>query len=405
MKINQFNITLVGGGMVGMSLALMVAQQHPNASVALIDAHTFPDHIDAEFFQPSFDARSTAIAQGSVEIFEKLGIWKNLQQQATAISQIHVSDAGHFMGGVINSQDYAVDAVGYVVPNQWLGHVLVNALRNYSNIHLLQETRVERIIPKQEKVTLELTHNNSAQNIETSLLVLADGGPSKLAQQLGIEFSIEDYQQSAIITNVEFSSAHQGIAYERFTESGPIALLPLGKQTSASRSALVFTSPTDMATELFHADESVFLKELQKRFGSRVGNFLRCSHRHLYDLKLVKAQEQIRSRVVLLGNAAHFLHPVAGQGFNLSLRDCAALSQVLTQNNMNDWGQLSQLQQYLALQKKDQQNTIFFSDQLVKLFSSSQLPAIALRHLGFMGLESLSPLKNMLVKQTMGKTA
>lgn len=401
MTQHQFHITIVGGGMVGMSLALIIAKQHQQASIALIDKQSFPE-TNTHFFQPSFDSRSTAIARGSVDIFEDLGIWKDLQKEATPISQIHISDAGHFLGGEIHSQHYGVDALGYVIPNKWIGKVLLEQLRLYKNIHLLPETTVENIIPKQQATTLELSN---LQSIDTSLVVLADGGPSKLAQQLGIEFSIEDYQQSAIITNLEFSKAHQHIAYERFTDSGPVALLPLGKQASANQAALIFTLPSDIAPEIFNADESSFLKEVQKRFGYRLGEFLRCSPRYLYDLKLIKAKEQIRSRLVLLGNAAHFLHPVAGQGFNLSLRDCAALSKMLKAHAANSWGQLSQLQEYLSLQQQDQQKTILFSDQLVKLFSSSQLSHIALRHLGFISLETLPPLKRLLVNQTMGKTA
>ena len=163
--------------------------------------------------------------------------------------------------------------------------------------------------------------------------------------------------------------------------------------------------PRDIAQNLLDADEKTFLQQVQNRFGQRLGQFTACSRRHLFDLKLVKASEQIRSGLVLLGNAAHFLHPVAGQGFNLSLRDCQALVQTLIRYSPESWGQLSQLQEYLALQTNDQQKTIFFSDQLVKLFSSSRLPAIALRHLGFMGLEAVPSLKNILVNQTMGKTA
>lgn len=405
MAANHFHITIVGGGMVGMSLALMLARQNSQISIALIDAQAFPDANQDAFFQPSFDARSTAVARGSMEIFERLGVWSELQKQATPIKQIHVSDSGHFMGGLIDAQEYAVDALGYVIPNEWIGRVLLQQIRSQANIQLMPDTRVEKIIHKIQGAELIVNSSGELQHLRSHLVVLADGGPSKLAQQLGIDFSVDDYQQSAIIANVEFSKPHQLIAYERFTPSGPIALLPLGKTASSREAALVFTLPREIAQSTLDADEKTFLQQVQNRFGQRLGQFTACSRRHLFDLKLVKASEQIRSGLVLLGNAAHFLHPVAGQGFNLSLRDCQALVQTLNRYSPESWGQLSQLQEYLALQTNDQQKTIFFSDQLVKLFSSSRLPAIALRHLGFMGLESLPSLKNILVNQTMGKTA
>lgn len=405
MAVNNFHITIVGGGMVGMSLALMLARQDSQRSIALIDAQAFPDANQTQFFQPSFDARSTAVARGSMEIFERLGIWFDMQRQATAIKQIHVSDSGHFMGGLINAQEYDVDALGYVIPNEWIGRVLLQQIRSQPNIYLMPETRVEKIYPKIQCAELIVNSAGEQQHLTSSLVVLADGGPSKLAQQLGIDFSVDDYQQSAIIANVEFSKPHQQVAYERFTPSGPIALLPLGKSPVSREAALVFTLPRDNAQSLVEAEEKIFLQEVQKRFGQRLGQFTACSRRHLFELKLVKASEQIRSGLVLLGNAAHFLHPVAGQGFNLSLRDCHALAQTLSRYSPQTWGQLSQLQEYFALQISDQQKTIFFSDQLVKLFSSSRLPAIALRHLGFLGLEGLPSLKSILVNQTMGKTA
>ena len=405
MTQNHFHITIVGGGMVGMSLALMLARQDAQVSIALIDAQSFPDANQTQFFQPSFDARSTAVARGSMEIFEQLGVWSELQKQATPIKQIHVSDAGHFMGGLIDAQEYAVDALGYVIPNEWIGRVLLQQIRSQTNIQLMPETRVEKIHHKIQGAELIVNSSGELQHLHSHLVVLADGGPSKLAQQLGIDFSVDEYQQSAIVANVEFTKPHQLVAYERFTSSGPVALLPLCKTASSREAALVFTLPHDVAQHLLDADEKTFLQQVQNRFGQRLGQFTACSRRHLFELKLVTANEQIRSGLVLLGNAAHFLHPVAGQGFNLSLRDCQALVQTLSRYSPESWGQLSQLQEYLALQTNDQQKTIFFSDQLVKLFSSSRLPAIALRHLGFMGLESLPSLKNILVNQTMGKTA
>jgi 2-polyprenyl-6-methoxyphenol 4-hydroxylase len=397
------NITIIGGGMVGMSLALLLSRQNAEWKIALLDAQEFPDDAMDKLFQPSFDARSTAIAHGSMEIFESLGIWDRLNQQATAIKKIHVSDAGHLMGGLINAEDYGVDAVGYVIPNQWIGRVLASALTAEKNITLFPSVTVEKVLPKISGAELQLAENSKqVDKITTDLVVMADGGKSPLAQQLGIDFTVESYQQTAIIANLAFTEAHQHIAYERFTELGPIALLPLGKNASAQEAALVLTLPKEQANELLNSSDDIFLTQVQKRFGMRLGRFIRVGERKAFPLQLITAKEQIRSHLVLIGNAAHFLHPVAGQGFNLSLRDCLRLTQHLAMSK-KPLGDLSVLQDYLQDQQRDQNTTILFSDQLVKIFSSSRLPAIALRHLGFIGLESIPAAKKLLVDQTMGK--
>jgi 2-polyprenylphenol 6-hydroxylase len=403
MNNSHFNITIIGGGMVGMSLALLLSRQNSEWKIALLDAQELPDDEMDILFQPSFDSRSTAIAHGSMEIFQSLGVWDRLNQQATAIKKIHISDAGHLMGGLINAEDYSVDAVGYVIPNQWIGRVLTSALTAQKNISLFSSVTVEKVLPKISGAELELTENlHQINKITTDLVVMADGGKSPLAQQLGIDFSVQSYQQTAIIANVSFTESHQHVAYERFTELGPIALLPLGKSASAQEAALVLTLPKEQANELLNSSDDIFLAHLQKRFGQRLGKFNRVGARKAFPLQLITAKEQIRSHLVLIGNAAHFLHPVAGQGFNLSLRDCVRLTQHLAKSR-KALGDLPTLQAYLQDQQRDQNTTILFSDQLVKLFSSSRLPVIALRHLGFIGLESIPAAKKLLVAQTMGK--
>lgn len=400
-----FNIAIIGGGMVGMSLALLLARENPAWKIVLVDAQVFSEN-ENNHFQPGFDARSTAVAQGSMEIFQSLGVWKKLSEQATEIRKIHVSDAGHFMGGLINANDYTVDALGYVIPNEWIGKVLLAELKTVHNIQVFSATSVEKITPQQTGASLRIVDISSGktESLETQLVIMADGGQSKLAQSLGIDFNVQPYQQTAIIANIAFTQAHQQIAYERFTELGPIALLPLGKSASATEAALVLTLPQDQAEQILNASDQEFLSHLQKRFGNRLGTFTRVGKRYAYPLQLVTAKEQVRSHLVLIGNAAHFLHPVAGQGFNLSLRDSDCLAKTLAQSNKSP-GDLGVLQYYLAQQQKDQNTTIFFSDQLVKLFSNSHLPVIALRHLGFLGLESIPFLKNILVNQTMGKAS
>lgn len=389
--------------MVGASLALLLANQKPDWKIALLEAQPFSDTENAQY-QPSFDARSTAIAQGSVEILRDLGVWEKLSQHATAISQVHVSDAGHFMGGLIDASTYDLDAVGYVIPNAWIGRVLFSQLQAQSNIHLFTPVRVEKLIPLQQGAQLVIQSGDETFELSCKLAVVADGGDSPLRKSLGIDSKIKDYDQTALIANVAYSEPHKGVAYERFTAQGPLALLPLGDAASAKESALVLTLPRDQAGEVATLSDEDFLAHLQSRFGNRLGKFLRVSQRHSYELKLVAASEQIRSHIVLVGNAAHFLHPVAGQGFNLSLRDCVCLVDSLIQGEAEgkQLGELSVLQDYLHRQQFDQTLTIEFSDKLVRLFSSSSLPLIALRHLGFVGLDLMPGIKTRFAAQTMG---
>lgn len=399
--LQEYDIAIIGGGIVGASLALLLAQQKPQWKIALLEAQAFAE---AENYQPNFDARSTAIAHGSVEILRELGVWETLVQQATAISQVHVSDAGHFMGGLIDAATYDLASVGYVIENAWIGRALAKQIKSHVNIVYLTDARVELLMPRQLGAELKVKCGQDTCTLLSKLAVIADGGNSPLRDRLGITSSVKNYRQSALIANVAYTEPHGGVAYERFTEQGPLALLPLGESAQARTSALVLTLPEDQVDTIAALDEQGFLQHLQQRFGYRLGKFLRVSKRYIYPLQLITTDEQIRSHIVLMGNAAHSLHPVAGQGFNLSLRDCACLAKSLSEADTagKNMGELSVLQDYLRRQQLDQALTIEFSDKLVQLFSSSALPLIALRHLGFIGLDMMPALKSQFAAQTMG---
>lgn len=401
--IQNVDIAIIGGGMVGASLALLLAQQNPAWQIALLEAQPFAEP-DAASYQPSFDARSTAIAHGSVEILRELGVWEKFAEHATRIQQVHVSDAGHFMGGLIDADSYDLDAVGYVVANAWMGNVLLSELQSRNNIQCYAPVRVEKLISQQLGTQLIIKSSENIFGLNCKLAIVADGGDSPLRTTLGIHSTTKDYGQTALIANVAYSKSHNGVAYERFTAQGPLALLPLGESADAKESALVLTLANDQANDIIALNDNDFLQHLQQRFGYRLGNFLRLGKRYAYPLKLVTASEQIRSHIALVGNAAHFLHPVAGQGFNLSLRDCVCLVDALIQGEAagKPLGELSTLQDYVNRQQFDQRLTIEFSDKLVRLFSSSSLPLIMLRHLGFIGLDLMPVVKNQFAAQTMG---
>lgn len=394
------DIVIVGGGMVGISLALLLARENPHWAITLVES--FPLQVGAERrYQSSFDARSTALSAGSRQILESLGIWQQLREHITAIRQVHVSDKGHLGGSLIDGREQGLDAVGYVVENAWFGNVLAEALAQVSSISVLAPARVAKAQPDDAGYTLTLEDGRS---LSTALLVLADGAQSRLRESLGIAVQRHDYRQTAIVANISCDRGHRGIAYERFTTEGPVALLPLGESDDSPNMVLIWTRPQASAPELLAWDDARFLQALQNLFGYRAGRFVRVGTRYSYPLELSVASEQFRRSLVLMGNTAHFLHPVAGQGFNLALRDCRALAQVLAQATRRGQrlGDLDLLASYMRKQELDQELTIRMSDGFVRGFTSTNPGIAALRTLGFIALDALPPAKDRLARQTMG---
>ncbi len=392
-----FDIIIVGGGMVGASLAILLAQANKQWSIALIESQVLSSDDDAHY-QPNFDARSTALSRGSIDIFQQLGLWQTLQEHTTDISRVHISDKGHLGGALIKADK----PVGAVIENAWLGSVLLQQLPRYSNLTVIAPAQVESLQPQKDGYQLSVKRGDEALLLTTSLCLICDGAESRLRHAVGIEADRVDYQQQAIIANVELSQAHQGVAYERFTNSGPMALLPLGESHNARHAALVWTLPTEQAAQVIRLADADFLAQLQQLFGHRLGRLVKVGQRHSYPLQLIIAREQVRTHLALMGNAAHFLHPVAGQGFNLALRDCAILVDELLMAQNQPLGQLPMLQRYQQRQNFDQKATIGFSHAISQIFTNSSLPFAALRALGFIGLECVPPAKQALAEQTMG---
>lgn len=401
----EADIAIVGGGMVGISLAILLAEANPRWRITLIES--FPISHDGEIqYQSSFDARSTALSAGSRMILEGCGLWPSLREHLTCIRRVHVSDKDHFGGSTIEAREHGLDAVGYVVENAWLGKVLMARLRDFPQIQCRAPASVIEARATVDGYRLELQEGQERNTVECQLLVLADGADSKLRKQLGIAVQKTDYRQSGLIANVQSDRPHRGVAYERFTAKGPVALLPMGESDDSGTLALVWTRPRDQARTLLHCSDEEFLERLQRDFGHRQGRFTQVSSRHLYPLELCLAKEQVRRSLVLMGNAAHFLHPVAGQGFNLALRDCEALTGTLAAGvasgrSLNDLGLL---ESYLQSQSRDQWATIQLSDNFVRWFSSRAPGKSVLRNLGLFALDLLPPAKRQLARQTMGLT-
>lgn len=401
----DYDVVIAGGGMVGASLALALSDySQGRLSVLLVESFPFPKAGSAPVYRPSFDARSTALSFGSRQILESIGVWSDLAEHVTAIDKIHVSDRGHIGSSLLTAAEQAWPALGYVVENAWLGSVLLNRLHTAEGVTCLSPASVSKVEHSrgQAELTVE-PKEGEAQRIRCGLLAVADGAQSGLRTALGIASQTVDYSQSALIANVTFENPHQGIAYERFTDQGPLALLPLSdSEDGQARAALVWTLSPEDAERLQAVPEAEFLRRLQQRFGYRQGRLLRCGERGLFPLQLVEAEEQVRPNVVVVGNAAHALHPVAGQGFNLALRDVARLAEHLVALDADQLGELSQLQAYLGRQKNDQISTVQFSHQLPRLFAQAN-PLFSLgRNLGLLALDVLPVFKRRFVEQAAG---
>ena len=406
----HYDIVIAGGGMVGISLALYLGETlSAETRICLVEGFPFPEPLPGHRadYHPSFDARSTALSYSSKLIYQRLGVWENLQQGLCPIESIHVSNRGRFGSTLLEAQEHGWPALGYVVENAWLGASLAQALHRQDRIDLVSPARVTAADVQAGEVSLQL-EGGQQKEIRANLLVVADGAASGLREQLGVAVSEKPYRQHALVANVGFAQPHKGCAFERFTEHGPVALLPLlGLAGAANRSALVWTVPPEEAEHLQQCPDEDFLAVLQRRFGYRLGRLQQVGERHAYPLSLVKSAEQVRQGVVVMGNAAHALHPVAGQGYNLALRDVAELSAVLAdaQAKGAGLGDLPVLQAYEQRQLRDQQRTIEFSDRLPSLFMLAD-PVVGLaRDLALSGLDLVPALKRDFVNYAAGVAA
>lgn len=406
--VTQFDLIVCGGGLVGASLvsALLPTAKQLNLSIALIEQNPIQPIADPNF-QPSFDARSTALARGSRTAFERMGIWDQIARHLAKIDQIQVSDRGRFGQVSMRAEEEQVDALGYVVENHWIGQVLMHNIQQAEagTVSLISPATVTAILPTLEGQRVQIK-TSRAENIELTgtLVVMADGGRSDLRKRMGIDYQERDYHQHALIANVEIDRPHQAVAYERFTESGPIALLPIEPLGRQHRMALVWTLADTEIAEKLALNGSAFLAQLQAAFGYRAGLFIGSGLRYSYPLKLIVADEQVRSGLVVLGNAAHSLHPIAGQGFNLALRGVCELAQLIIERKAAelDIGDLEALDQFLEGRKRDQQRIIRFGDGALKLFMSSQSAVRLGRSLALQLTDAIPPVRTLLARAAMG---
>lgn len=387
----EFDVAIVGGGLVGASLALGLAGTGVRA--ILIES-VAPDSAA----QPSFDERTTALGNASRRIFQGLGVWDDIARDAAAIRAIHVSDAGRFGFARLQAADHGIEAFGYVVPNRVIGTALWRRLSGAGGVDVRMPARVEDVDITAERAYFKVVTATGARQVTSArLLVAADGAHSMVRAAAGIEAGFEDYDQIAITAAVTGDRAHDGTAYERFTPTGPVAVLPL----RGGGYGTIWSCAPDRAAELLALSDEAYLAELQSRFGWRAGRFRHIGHRGSYPLKLGRAATTIGRRVALIGNAAQALHPIAGQGFNLGLRDAALLAEVIADAE-GDVGSAELLRKFADWRAADRGGVVRFTDGLVKLFGS-RVPGVSLmRNLGLLLFDLSPPAKRALARVSLG---
>lgn len=383
------DILIIGGGLVGASLAC--ALENSGLSVHIVEA--YPYQSDS---QPSYDDRTVALSWGSRCIFEGMGLWDAMADRVEAIKTIHISDKGHFGATRLRHEEEHVEALGYVAENRVLGDVLYQRLLQNTNVELHCPAGLISLEQKHDRVIATIGDNGKQSVVSARLLVAADGVVSQVRDLLHIGSSVQDYGQTAVIANVTPAFRHNNVAYERFTDQGPIAFLPM----THNRCSLVWTVPLKQADELMKLGDADFLQLLQQRFGFRLGQLQKVGKRQAYPLKLIESTQVVRNRVVIVGNAAHSIHPVAGQGFNLALRDIAILTELIS--TAEDAGDSKLLQSYVEQREDDARRVYRFTDGLVKIFSNNSTALGHLRAAGLVAVGLIPPLRHQLAKQSMG---
>lgn len=390
----DYDVIIVGGGLVGASLACALAAGPTR--VALIEA--IPYGAPA---QPSYDDRTVALSYASKLIFSALEVWPHIEADSIApIHAIHISDRGRLGTAHLDRGDVGTDALGYVVNARALGAALIARLKTKLNVTLIAPATLSGLAIETNVATVTLLESGPARTLSAKLIVGADGAQSRVRELLAIPAHQRDYGQTAIVTTITPERPHEHIAYERFTASGPLALLP----RNGGRCAAVWSVPPTTAKALMQLPDAEFLTQLNEAFGARLGNFTRLGKRQSYPLILTKVDRHHQGRAVLIGNAAHSLHPVAGQGFNLGLRDVALLAEMVLDalRAGHDIGAANLLQRYVDLRRRDTQATTAFTDGLARLFSNTRAPLVFGRNLSLLAVDMVPAMKRALLRRTMG---
>ncbi len=391
----RYDVAIIGGGLVGASLACALAPL--GLEIALVEAVPFKTSS-----QPSYDDRTLALSASSCQILKGLGIWPLLQDNATLIREIHVRELDRPGRVLLTPGELGLDGFGHVVEAREFGAAVMGILPDIENLDILCPASIASLEPDEDGARIVLDQDDGQEQIEARLVVGADGAHSFIRESLGIETETYDYRQTAVICNITPEQAHRGRAFECFTPSGPFAVMPHVQ----GRCGLIWCVHTDHADAMLDLPDDEFLDNAQERFGDALGDFVKVGQRSSYPLRLVRAREDIRPGVVIMGNAAHAIHPVGAQGFNLGLRDAAVLAEVLydeiASGNKQPVGSIEVLRRYSRWRAPDQQGTIAQSDGLARLFANPSPLAAAVRTAGLFVHALLPPLRRQLAVKSMG---
>jgi 2-octaprenyl-6-methoxyphenol hydroxylase len=377
------DIVIVGGGPVGATLALALAQQGIPAT--LLEARTkgagYPD------------GRALALSYGTRMILDRLGVWAKVAEKVTAINTIHVSQKGSLGRSVLKAHEHDLPALGYVISYGVLSAALDETLLAHASVGILYEAEVTAITPQTDAAEIHYQTQGNAHVIEAKLAALADGGRS-LNDIAGLKREVKDYGHDALVAKVKTELPHDNIAYERFTSQGPMALLPNGQEFS-----LVWTGKSEEIQPLLDLDDATFLAQLHAHFGDRMGKFTQVGKRMTFPLRLATLKPATAPHLAVIGNAAQTMHPVAGQGFNVGIRDAFELAQQIVATKPAEYGSEAMLRAYQKGRQTDTKRGLLFTDFLVNIFSNDIVGLNALRGTGLGLFDLAKPLKQKLVSK------
>ncbi len=385
------DIAIVGGGLAGGSLAIALAPL--GYDIKVIEAVAFK-----AASQPSYDDRTLALNHCSCRILSGMGLWDTLAADATAIQKIFVTELDRPGRVVLDPAEMGLHEFGHVVEARRFGVAVSGQLEQAENIEVICPASVTGIHIGGGQTVLSLASDAGARTLAARLVVAADGANSFIRKHLQIPVATRDYGQTAVICNVTPSLPHQGQAFECLTPTGPFAVLP----HQGKRCGLVWSVASEAAPALMELDDAMFLARAERRFGTALGTFLKAGKRSAYPLMLVRARQDIRERLVILGNAAHAIHPVGAQGFNLALRDVAVLAEILADDAGGDPGDSRLLHKYSHWRQADQHSTIAWSDGITRLFAHPSMLAAGLRTAAFMAHALLPGLRRQAASKAMG---
>ena len=412
--ITDQQVLIVGGGHVGLSFALLLA--HHGIASTLLEKNRYPtiSPTDDRTRSHYLDSRNTALSRRTVQIYQEIGLWDELQSHACRIDSVQISEQGSFGRAQLNKVEEKVESFGQVIENAWLGRKLLLAAQQSPLVTLVDNASVNAVAQQADGVTLSFSNDDAAENeqqLQASVLVACDGRDSTVRQLLNIGTTTYDYQQTAIVGVVETNRRHEHVAIERFSPAGPLAVLPQtdpegdgnDEYQQGYRRSVVWVCPTGEETKYLE-DDAQFLQTLQQAFGQRAGTFVAAGRRGAYPLSRVLADKQVEGRCVIMGNAAHTLHPVAGQGFNLCMRDAHVLAQMMSAQVLKgeDIGNAQLLKRYEKARQTDQKRVIRFCDAVVHGFTHPN-PAIKfVRNMALLAFDKLPNIKPLVATYAMG---